>query len=430
MRVDILTKKNLEYWLSLGILDLCDLVASEREVLMTKILENSHKSKITQTTDGRWITRVPDPDRPKGRMVRKKSKEDLLAYLIQFYGYVPDNVVIAFVDLYKEWVEYEREFTKASYKPKSPSTIRRYERDYARFIEGTPLEAEPITITDFDLEKHMIKIIKNTKMIESAFSNFYDDINMAYRYAVRKRLVASNPMDFLDKERLRSFCVPSKKAKDKDRVLSLDELKALKSAIYTHSDRHPKYMPDYGILLACMTGMRVSEISALHWSDIDDECIHIDYSEHRNDYADHIELVIGEPKNGKHRSIPMTDEMRELFDIVRDLEVHYEDYVFCTPDKRYTSHDISCACDRRAKEAGLGGASIHKIRRSVSSYLNTIISREAVANLLGHLPETNAQYYDYDISSMAEKREALETMSHSVTLLDFCAYNKKKEKAQ
>lgn len=45
-------------------------------------------------------------------------------------------------------------------------------------------------------------------------------------------------------------------------------------------------MPDYAIELALLTGMRVGEIAALHWSDIDNKHIHVDFSEHRIDYKD------------------------------------------------------------------------------------------------------------------------------------------------
>ena len=85
---------------------------------------------------------------------------------------------------------------------------------------------------------------------------------------------------------------------------------------------------------------------------------------------------------------------------------------------------ISCACDRRAKEAGLNGSSIHEIRRTISSYLNTIIPRETVAVLLGHLPETNARNYDYDIADNQVKVNALKKLHTQCTLIDF--HNHKK----
>ena len=77
-----------------------------------------------------------------------------------------------------------------------------------------------------------------------------------------------------------------------------------------------------------------------------------------------------------------------------------------------------------------GMISIHEVRRTVSSYLNTVLPREAVANMFGHLPTTNERFYDYDISSRSVKVEALEKLSSNI--INFSAYSKieKARKAQ
>ena len=108
------------------------------------------------------------------------------------------------------------------------------------------------------------------------------------------------------------------------------------------------------------------------------------------------------------RPVPINAELRKLFDEIRALNLKGE-FVFSRFEngERYTAHDISCALDRRAKEAGIGKTSIHEIRRTVSSYLNNELSREAVSNMLGHTPETNQKCYDYDISLLDAKITAL-----------------------
>lgn len=60
------------------------------------------------------------------------------------------------------------------------------------------------------------------------------------------------------------------------------------------------------------------------------------------------------------------------------------------------AHDISCAVSRRSKEAGIEKTSIHEIRRTVSSELRKRMPVKAVANMLGHLEDTNESYYNYD----------------------------------
>ena len=87
MDANIFSKKNIDYLIDCGILDYDDIVPSGSEVLMSKILDNVHKHKITKANDGRWSTYVPDPTKSTGlRQVKKRSKSELFVYLIENYG--------------------------------------------------------------------------------------------------------------------------------------------------------------------------------------------------------------------------------------------------------------------------------------------------------------------------------------------------------
>ena len=177
-------------------------------------------------------------------------------------------------------------------------------------------------------------------------------------------------------------------------------------------------------------GMRVGELAALHWSDVDDDFIHINYSEHRLDYSyKKSELEIGESKNGKHREIQMTDAIEWVFQKVKALgHTSVDDFIFVRKDgARYTGHDISCAVDRRASEAGIKKTSIHVIRRTVSSLLNTVLPQKAVAEMLGHTERVNEQFYNYSMAENAEKsglwRKCIQKYSNFRTI-----YPKKKRR--
>ena len=79
-------------------------------------------------------------------------------------------------------------------------------------------------------------------------------------------------------------------------------------------------MVDLALELAMQTGMRAGELAALHWSDLHDGYIHIDFSEHRIDHEDgHYEFVIGEPKNLKHRKFPFNPAIEDILRRVRAL---------------------------------------------------------------------------------------------------------------
>ena len=426
MRKEILTKKNIEYWVKRGILDYDEIALSESEVLMSRILDNVHMHKITQTSDGRWVTSVPDPTKPKGlRQVRKKSKSDMYAFLIDFYGLLPERAPEKTIgEVFKEWIEYKRVFTTSNYKPLSPSTIRRYELDYKKYLEDTVLSRSRIDLDDMTIEQQLIKIVTSSKMDPQAFANVYGYLSQMFRYAVRKKYILTDPLVFIDKRLIMSFCCARPPKKDSDRIISAEDLRKFLCAIHAHLERCPGYMPDYAILLATLTGMRVGEIVALKWECVDEDFIHVDYSEHRHDYGDHSEVVIGEPKSHKHRLIPVTRDIAELFDTIRS---HSSDdtWVFADEEGRITEKKVGNACYRRSREAGIKQTSIHEIRRTVSSYLNTVLPREAVANMLGHLPTTNERFYDYDISSRNVKVKALEKLSDNV--INFSSYRKTEE---
>ena len=74
------------------------------------------------------------------------------------------------------------------------------------------------------------------------------------------------------------------------------------------------------------------------------------------------------------------------------------------------SHTIPCAMSRRCKDAGIDTRSIHVIRRTVSSHLRTVLPVATVANMLGHLEETNERHYNYDVTTDEVKVNYLKEM--------------------
>ena len=388
---------------------------------MSKILDNVHKYKISKTTDGRWTTRVKDLTKPDGtRMIRRNSKTDLYAYLIDYYGLIPENCVKqTFGAVFTEWIEYKREFTQANYKPLSTLTIERYENDYRKYIKGTELETVPIDIDNMTLEQLIIRIVTSKQMRPSAFGNLYGYITQLYRYAVRKRYITSDPMVFIDKDRLKSFCCTVEPKADEERIIPSEQLRAFVGILNRHLTDDPSYIPAYAIMLALYTGLRVGELVALKWECIDDDFIHVNYSEHKVRENGKTLLVVGEPKNRKHRLIPKTNDITLLFNTIQSISKNRE-WVFADDTGRISADAVSGACKRYSYEAQIPRVSIHRIRRTVSSYLNTILPREAVSAMLGHLPTTNERFYDYDISENTEKINALSVVSRKVT--DFKSY--------
>ena len=65
---------------------------------------------------------------------------------------------------------------------------------------------------------------------------------------------------------------------------------------------------------------------------------------------------------------------------------------------------------RRGLESGIGAKSVHAIRRTVSSKLNTRLPRATVALIMGHNEEVNTKHYDYDVVSLTAKTDAMNSL--------------------
>ncbi|MCR5023369.1 MAG: hypothetical protein K6A90_03420, partial [Lachnospiraceae bacterium] len=81
------------------------------------------------------------------------------------------------------------------------------------------------------------------------------------------------------------------------------------------------------------------------------------------------------------------------------------EYVFEGINGRYTARKISQAMNRRCEKAGLICKSLHGMRKTVSSHLRTMLPRATVAEMLGHLDETNDGFYNFDIMEMDYKKQ-------------------------
>lgn len=395
-------------------IDVSEIMPDITEDIMNKVITEVHKYKITKCGD-RWVTYVPDPHSPnKRRQIRKKNQSDLYQYLFDFYtnGQQKDtNNTLS--EIFSEWVSYKKNFiNKNNRYALSPSTIRRYERDWAHYLADTDLARMPVNkLSKSRLEIELSKIIEQHHMSEQCAKNVVGYVAQAVKYAYQNDYITTNLADKIDRRLIMACSEPNKPKEDTDRVLTVREIIALSNAVKQHEKRHPKYMPDYAIELAMLSGMRVGEIAVLCWSDVHDGYIHIDRAEQRFDYTGKpCEYIIGHPKSNKHRRIPVSAAIESLLRRISNLGIE-SDFIFAHVDgTRYRAHDISCAIDRRAAEAGICKTSIHGIRRTVSSVLNEQLPRQAVASMLGHSAAVNERHYDYDIHERQEKIIALDRM--------------------
>ena len=159
------------------------------------------------------------------------------------------------------------------------------------------------------------------------------------------------------------------KAKAPDfRFFSFDEAARLLAA----SD--PTWRPM--VLFAVRTGMRLGELMALRWSDIDMNAGRVVVR--RSVYLG----VIDTPKGGRSREIPLSDQ---VLDVLKTLKRRGE-YVFCQPNGAMLTMDYCRYPLRRfCRMAGLPEAGWHALRHTFASHLVMRgVPLKAVQDLMGH----------------------------------------------
>ena len=414
----------LNLYIKNGTINASDVMSSSKEDIMKTIISKIHPYKITkpsrESKDQRWFTYVADATKPKGRRrVCKNTEGELFEFLLAFYGISKNELQGSrtFGEVFSEWTDYKSGFigAKNSKRSRSQSTITRYRREYKKCFGGTTFDKTPVNqVTSIQIEKAFKEAIEKYDLSESFFLNLFGYIKNSFEYAFRMKYITTNEFLYVDKDKLLALIGVKPPKSSDERILTNSQQKSLYEAIKSHEKHNPDYVADLALELAMQTGMRVGEIAALHWNDLHDGYIHIDYSEHRIDYDDHIELVVGEPKNMKHRKFPFNPIIEDIFIRIKALG-RDGDFVFTNKDgERHTASSISCAAIKRGNECGIEKVSAHRIRRTVVSELRKKYSIKLVSELMGHLEETDEEYYNYDNSEESEKIDASNSLCSNV----------------
>lgn len=422
-----ITQSNLSDLLSLlskakeyGILNIClnDLEGLKKEIMARKRNEiiKTHEAHfaIVYGKDGRWRTYLPNEKGKKGKQIRKKDKEHLYDAIVSFYQDQDKEKDVLFIDCYKEWKQHHFRIRKSS-----PNTISKYESDYNRFLKGTVFEKTPIwKITDIDIDEFFLKIIQNYKGVKGqkgltykAFTRLYGYFEGTFHRAYRRRIIEDNPMKYLCKTDYYEACRRPRIKTAESETFTTEDFDRILERLYKDMAEHPDYFPSYAVELAALTGMRVAELAALKWSDIDynEMVINISRSDKYNSLDN--SWSIQETKTKKSRKFPIDSYILRSLKRLQSAQDEYcpgSEWLFPNNEYGWTHSNIISSClKNKCKQVGLKRTyGIHAFRKTLNSDLRSGgVPAVLCAGMLGNSIEVNNAHYTYDTSEMGTKRE-------------------------
>lgn len=326
--------------------------------------------------DGRWEGRYP-----KGRKFNGKIK----------YGYVYGKTYTEVKqNLYPLKIQYQ---TLQQTQGSSAETIEEWTREW---LEDMQVKVKPSTLSSYyyKLTKYIFPVIKNISLNElsleigkellrnlqktlanSTIQVIFRILNKCLNHAKKMNKIISNPFSELK--------VPKVK-KIKVRALTLSEQKKIMHVA-------AKERKGYGVpvLLALHSGMRIGEIAALKWSDIDFETslLHVSHTYQRISTIEKkqkTQLIFADSKTeASVRLIPIGSTLKRL--LLQHRKHSTSEFVFSTNGRpcepRLLTHHFHKICSK----AMLVNVHFHQLRHTFATRcLEAKKDIPSVSALLGH----------------------------------------------
>lgn len=261
--------------------------------------ENIYKRK-----DGRWEGRIkPDDSSQKYKYVYaptyKQVKEKLNELKIN--KLFESDKIILMCELCKEWLEFKKEDIKES-------TYIKYRNIILNHINPHIGNAYINRLRSADMQKYTLSL-KIGGLSNKSIRDILSVLSAIFKYAAKKGLKTNN---------LYIENLYPKTEKRQIKILSADERIRLEHRIIKS-----KKLAEYGILLALYSGMRIGEICALKWDNIDLNAGTISVCQTLQRLQDKenkgkTKILISEPKSqSSKRIIPIPAFLSELLKPIR-----------------------------------------------------------------------------------------------------------------
>lgn len=354
---------------------------------------------IFKRKDGRWEARYIKGYQPSGKIrygfcygkSYKEAKEKVtkMRCAVAHGDKALKSSAKKHFDYYcNEWLRITKNRVKAA-------TYVKYESILENHIKPILGSCHPAALNTIMIEEFTDRLLHNNKLSAKTVRDILTCLRSIVRYTSKQFPGMMLPIEIV---------YPKEEQKEM-RVLSSTEQQQLMKYLMTNMDDCK-----FGILLALLTGLRIGEICALRWEDINlkDKTIRIHATMQRLKNIEGSEkrktkIVIGSPKSDKsNRAIPMTEQAVLL--CVQMQATSKTAFVLTGTDQYMEPRTLQYRLKKYIEECKLEGVHFHTLRHTFATRAVEVgFDIKTLSEILGH-SSTTVTLDRYVHSSMELKR--------------------------
>lgn len=397
--MDLTPAELLQFAVENGMINL-DTVQQKVEMNERQKYLNMHSYDIWQSeSDGCWRTYLPDE--VKGRkLVKRKHRKDIDDVLVNYYmehckEKKQKKVQETLLSIYPKWLDFKQVHTN------STSYIKRITTEWYRFYEkdieliNMPLE----NITKMYLDEWAHTMIKIHNMTKKCYYNMSIILRQCLDYAVEIGYLEENPFS---KVKINSkLFVRSKKKPSNTQVYTQQEEIDLINDMIRRFNNNPKSTAPLMVMLAFETGVRIGELCALKFSDIEGNYIHIQRQEigtfkKTDDFKMEFkkyEIAEYTKSDDGFRDVFLTETAKNIIEVARmanerNREKNKDDFIFVKNGKNINHYSVMAMIRRGCEFINMNVKTSHKIRKTyISTLIDSGLNIDEIRRMAGHSDE-------------------------------------------
>lgn len=294
--------------------------------------------------------------------------------------------------MWEHWLSYHKSFVK-------PSTLKSVQTHMKRIDRFFGADIRLKDISGYKCNQFAKALLEDFHLQRNVAAQAFIYLKMIFKYAVQvEKILPQNPCDNITLPRYTAAQKEQMRLEKKSKLLFLekDSLKKFLVAAAADEGSFPYYTV---VMLMTYTGMRIGEVLALQWQDIDLEnrLIHVKHTLFRNGG----EYVLQSAKTATSiRDIVISDTLIKhlkyykknflMFKILHADEWVHNDFDFVITSRTHCGEPlhnstVNVWLNKIAKRAGIGHVHAHLFRHThVSLLAEAGVSLPAIRERLGH----------------------------------------------